>query len=154
MPKAKRGAAPTYAPVRDDEQLRQVVAATTQDYVLCICSTGRVFQIATHRISSGTRATKGEPLRKLLELAPGEEVVTLLPVESYDDDRYLVAFTKLGKVKKSALSEYKTADVDGLQDIKLTEGDAVVAALLSRGQGEYLVTTDNAQTLRFGDEAL
>ncbi|HET8852422.1 MAG TPA: DNA gyrase C-terminal beta-propeller domain-containing protein, partial [Ktedonobacteraceae bacterium] len=50
--------------------------------------------------------------------------------------------------------EYKTADVDGLQDMKLADGDTVVTALLSLGQGEYIVTTDNAQTLRFSDEGL
>jgi DNA gyrase subunit A len=143
-----------YSPVRGDEQLRQIVAATSQDYVLCVCSTGRVFQVAAHRIPPGTRSAKGEPVRKLLELAPGEEVVTVLPVEAYDEDRYLVTFSKLGKVKKSPLSEYRTADVDGLLDMKLAEGDAVVTALLSRGQGEYFVTTDNAQTLRFSDEGL
>src|SRR5216683_1185710 len=143
-----------YTPVRGDEQLRQVVAATSQDYVLCVCSTGRVFQVAAHRIPQGTRSAKGEPVRKLLELAPGEEVVTVLPVETYAEDRYLVNFSKLGKVKKSPLSDYKTADIDGLQDMKLADGDAVVAALLSRGQGEYFVTTDNAQTLRFSDEGL
>jgi DNA gyrase subunit A len=38
--------------------------------------------------------------------------------------------------------------------MKLADGDTVVAALLSRGQGEYFVTTDNAQTLRFSDEGL
>ena len=152
-PKGKNGDA-AYTPVRGDEQLRQVVAATSQDYVLCVSSMGRVFQIAAHRIPQGTRSAKGEPIHKLLELVPGEEVVTVLPVESYDEDRYLVTFSKLGKVKKSPLSEYKTADVDGLQDIKLAEGDAVMTALLSRGQGEYFVTTDNAQTLRFSDEGL
>lgn len=143
-----------YTPVRGDEQLRQVVAATSQDYVLCVCSTGRVFQVAAHRIPQGTRRAQGEPVRKLLELAPGEEVVTVLPVETYAEDRYLVTWSLLGKVKKSPLSEYKTADVDGLQDMKLAEGDAVVTALISRGQGEYFVTTDNAQTLRFSDEGL
>jgi len=152
-PKGKNGDA-IYTPVRGDEQLRQLVAATSQDYVLCVCSTGRIFQVAAHRIPQGTRSTKGEPVRKLLELALHEEVVAVLPVESYDEDRYLVTFSKLGKVKKSPLSDYKTADVDGLQDMKLANGDAVVAALLCRGQGEYFVTTDNAQTLRFSDEVL
>ncbi len=152
-PRGKNGDS-LYVPVRGDEKLRQVVAATTQDYVLCVCSTGRVFQVAAHRIPAGNRSAKGEPIGKLLELAPGEEVVTILPIESYDEDRYLVTFTKLGKVKKSPLSEYRMADVDGLQDMKLAQGDAVVTALLSHGQGEYFITTDNAQTLRFSDEAL
>ena len=38
--------------------------------------------------------------------------------------------------------------------MKLAEADAVVGALISRGQGEYFVTTSNAQTLRFSDEVL
>ncbi|HZU66559.1 MAG TPA: DNA topoisomerase (ATP-hydrolyzing) [Ktedonobacteraceae bacterium] len=152
-PKGKNGDA-EYVPVRGDEQLRQVVAATSQDYVLCVSSAGRVFQVASHKIPQGTRPARGEPVRKLLELAANEEIVTILPVDAYDDDRYLVTFSKLGKVKKSALSEYRTADVDGLQDMKLADGDVVVTALIARGQGEYFVTTDNAQTLRFSDEAL
>ncbi len=152
-PKGKNGDA-LYTPVRGDENLRQIVAATSQDFILCVCSTGRVFQVAAHRIPVGTRSSKGEPVRKLLELAPGEEIVTLLPVGSYDEDRYLVTFTRLGKVKKSPLSEYKAADIDGVQDMKLAEGDSVITALLSRGLGEYLVTTGSAQTLRFSDEGL
>jgi DNA gyrase subunit A len=151
--KGKNGSG-VYTPVRGDEQLRQIVATTSQDYLLCVSASGRVFQIATHRIPPGTRSAKGEPVRKLLELGTGEEIVAVLPVETYDEDRYLVTFSKLGKVKKSPLSEYKTADIDGLQDIKLADGDSVVAALLSRGVGEYLVTSDAGQTLRFSDEVL
>ncbi len=149
-----KGANATYTPVRGDEQLRQIIATTSQDYLLCVSSTGRVFQIATHRIQVGNRSAKGEPLRKILELSAGEEIVTVLPIESYTEDRYLVTFSKLGKVKKSPLSEYKTADVDGLQDMKLGDGDSVVMALLSHGKGEYLVSTENGQTLRFSDESV
>src|SRR5579864_1207350 len=65
-PKGKNGDA-AYTPVRGDEQLRQVVMATSQDYVLCVSSMGRVFQIAAHRIPQGTRSAKGESVRKLLE---------------------------------------------------------------------------------------
>lgn len=143
-----------YTPVRGDEQLREIVSTASQDYLLCLSSGGRVFQLATHCIPVGTRSAKGEPLRSLLELANDEEIVSILPISSYSESLYLVTFSKLGKVKKSPLSEYRTVDTDGAQDIKLAEGDAVVAALLSRGQGEYLVTSDRGQTLRFSDEAL
>jgi len=152
-PKGKNGNT-DYIPVRGDEQLRQLIATTSQDYLLCVCSTGRVCQIAVHRVPEGKRSTKGEPLRNLLGLAPDEEVVTILPVEAYDEDRYLVTFSAYGKVKKSPLSEYKTIDVDGAQDMKLADGDRLVTALISHGRGEYFVTADNAQTLRFSDEQL
>ncbi len=152
-PKGKNGSA-IYTPVRGDEQLCQVLAATSQDYVLCVSSAGRVFQVAAHSIPNGTRSARGESARKLLQLAPGEEIITVLPIASYDDDRYLVTFSKLGKMKKSPLSEYKTADIDGLQDIKLADGDAVIVALISRGQGEYFITASNGQTLRFSDDVL
>src|SRR5260221_3791294 len=71
LPKGKNGAA-TYTPVRGDEQLRQIVSATSQDYVLCVSSSGRVFQLAAHRIPAATRSGRGEPVRKLLDLATGE----------------------------------------------------------------------------------
>lgn len=152
-PKVKNGNS-DYTPVRGDEQLRQLIATTSQDYLLCVCSTGRICQIAVHRIPEGKRSTKGEPLRNLLGLASDEEMVTILPIEAYDEDRYLVTFSAYGKVKKSPLSEYKTIDVDGAQDMKLANGDRVVTALISHGRGEYFVTADNAQTLRFSDEQL
>jgi DNA gyrase subunit A len=139
---------------RGDEQLRQLIEATSQDYLLCICSSGRVCQIATHRIAVATRAGKGEPLGDLLELHRGEQVVMVVPVEAYDEDRYLVTFSRLGKVKKTPLSEYRSADTDGFQDMKLADGDEVVTALISQGRGEYFVTTDSGQTLRFSDEQL
>lgn len=143
-----------YTPVRGDEQVQEIVSTTSQDYLLCLSSGGRVFQLATHRIPAGTRSAKGETLRNLLELADNEEIVSILPISAYSESFYLVTFSKLGKVKKSPLSEYRMVDTDGAQDMKLAEGDAVVAALLSRGQGEYLVTSDRGQTLRFSDDAL
>jgi DNA gyrase subunit A len=148
----ERNGSAGYTPVRGDEQLRQVISTTSQDYLLCVASSGRIFQIASHLIPEGTRSSRGEPLRRLLDLGTGEEVVAVLPIEHYNGDRYLVLFSKLGKVKKSPLSEYRTADVDGLADMKLAEGDAVMSALISAGGGEYFVTSDNAQTLRLSDE--
>ncbi|MBO0796424.1 MAG: hypothetical protein J2P36_36505, partial [Ktedonobacteraceae bacterium] len=105
-----------YSPVRGDEHLRQVIATTSQDYLLCVSSTGRVCQVATHRIPTGTHSSRGEPLRKLLQLGSGEDVCALLPIDTYSEDRYLVTFSRLGKVKKTSLSEYRTVDVDGIQD--------------------------------------
>ncbi len=152
-PRGKNGDA-VLTTVRGDEQLRQVIATTTQDYVLCVCSSGRVCQLAAHRLQLVTRSAKGEAIEELLELQPDESVLAILPIDSYDEDRYLVTFSVQGKVKKSPLSEYRAVHTDGIQDMKLAEGDTVATALISRGRGEYFVTTDVGMTLRFSDEQL
>jgi DNA gyrase subunit A len=149
-----KGKHKTYTVARGDEQVRQVFETTSQDYLLGVSSQGRVFQLATHAIPFGTRTAKGELVQRLLKLEQGEQVVGFLPVTSYDEEVYLVTFSRLGKVKKTPVREYKTVDVDGAQDMKLANGDSIVAALLSSGQGEYVVTTNTAQTLRFSDEQL
>ncbi len=152
-PKGKSADA-LYNPVRGDEQLQQLIATTSQDYLLCVCSTGRVCQIATHRVPEGTRSSKGEPLRNLLELGADEEVVAIVPVEAYDDEHFLVTFSKNGKIKKSPLSDYKTVHVEGAPDMKLVEGDSVITALLSQGHGDYLIAASNGNILRFSDDQL
>ncbi len=150
----KKNTRGVYTPVRGDEQVRQLVLTSSYDYLLCVFNSGRVYQLAAHRVPQMTRSGKGEPLSDFLDLVPGEVLIAMLPVSSHDDDRYLLTFSQQGKVKKSPLSEYRMVDVDGLQDMKLAEGDSVIAALISQGKGEYFVTTNTAQTLRFDDEAV
>jgi DNA gyrase subunit A len=156
LPPGAYGSRPTerYGPVRGDEQLRQILAGNSQDAVLCVASSGRVFQLPAFRLPQATRSARGEPLARLLALNPDEEPVALFTLEAHEEDRYLVTFSRQGKVKKSPLSEYRTVDEEGLQDMKLAEGDAVAVALVVRAGGEYLVSSESGQTLRFADESL
>ena len=86
----------------------------------------------------------------------------MLGFSDFEDNYYVVEFTRQGKGKKAPLSEYRLAGPDGIPDFKLGDGDAVVTALLvptpvnADGEvlepGEYIVTTNKGQALRFSDE--
>jgi len=158
-------------PIAREAPLVSLAAATTTDYLLIPTDRGRVFVLRGHELPEGTRAGRGEALRKLVRLEPGESAIAALPVPelgSEDEGRrtkdehggpaaasaspaYLTLFTALGRVKKSALSEYRTAGQGGVADFKLAAGDAVIAACLSDGEGEYLVVTSDGKALRFGE---
>ncbi len=147
-------------PRGDDQFAARPVLSSSQDHLLFITDQGRAFGMSVNQVPEGTRAAKGENLRKFLQLAAGEQVIAMLGVPDFDEGGYVVEFTRQGKVKKAPLAEYRVADEKGIADFKLSEGDAVVKAILlplpsSEDQtsfGEYLVTTDKAQTLRFSDE--
>ncbi len=159
--------------VRSDEGVVSLAAVGPTDFVLVATSTGRVFNLPLDNLTIATRAGKGESLVRHLKLERDERVVNLLAVNgaafasandeaAANDSReplYMIEFSALGKVKKSPITDYKTATTTGLGSLKLASSDTgkpdeVVTALLSNGRGEYLVTTDSGQTLRFSDEKL
>jgi DNA gyrase subunit A len=140
--------------VRGDDKLLNLVAAATTDYLLCLTSLGRVASVRVARIPETTRAGKSELVRSFLSLDPGERVVAIVPVGAFSEEVYIVVFTRDGKVKKSALSEYVRTDEKGSPDVRLLGSDAIVRALISPGGGDYLVTTSDGKTLRFADADL
>ncbi len=137
--------------VRGDERLLSVLRAQTTDYLLCQLSTGRVASVRVARLPEATRAAKAEPLRSFISLDPGEKLVAIVPVSAFSEELYLVVFTSEGRVKKTALSEYLRVDEKPSPDLRLLGKDSVVAAVLSPGGGDYVVTTSDGKTLRFSD---
>lgn len=125
--------------------------ASTLDYLLVLTSAGRVYLARGHDVPIGTRASAGEPVQKVFGLRPDEAVAAILPVAELSDGRYVVWFSANGKVKKTALPEYRSINSAGLNDFKLLAGDSVAAAALSDGSGDYLVIASDGQALRFSD---
>jgi DNA gyrase subunit A len=140
--------------VRGDERLLSVQRAHTTDYLLCQLSTGRVAAVRVAKLPETTRAGKPELARVFLNLDPGERIVATVPVGAFSEEVFLVQFTREGRVKKTALSEYVRVDEKGAPDLRLLGKDAVVRALLSLGGGDYVVTTSDGKTLRFSDKDL
>jgi DNA gyrase subunit A len=144
-------------PVAREAPLLALAAASTTDYVVLPTDRGRVFVLRGHELPEGTRASRGEPVRRLARLEPGEAAVAALAAPELPDAphpgaaAYLSLFTAQGRVKKSLLAEYRGAGQGGVQDFKLAPGDGVVAACLSDGDGEYLVVTSEGKALRFGE---
>lgn len=130
-----------------------IVPASTLDYLLVLTRSGRVYLARGHDVPVGTRASAGDPVQKVFGLKPDEAVAAILPVAELDDDRYVVWFSANGKVKRTALPEYRSINSAGLNDFKLLVGDSVATAVVSNGSGEYLVIASDGQALRFpGDE--
>jgi DNA gyrase subunit A len=137
--------------VRGDERLLEVRRARTTDYLLCQMSTGRVATVRVARLPETTRAARAELARSFISLDPGERVVAIAPISAFSEEVYLVVFTREGRVKKTALSEYVRVDEKPSPDLRLLGKDAVAAVVVSPGGGDYVVTTSDGKTLRFSD---
>ena len=143
-------------PITREVPLLALVPASTTSYVLLPTDRGRVFVLRAHEVPEAAPPSRGEPLRKLARLEPGERPLNALAtpdlyaVADGQTLAFLTLFTAQGKVKKSLLEEYRGAGQAGVLDFKLAPGDAVVGACLADGEGEYLVLTSDGKALRFG----
>jgi len=134
--------------------MKTIVPASTLDYLLVLTQDGRVYLAKGHDVPEGTRAAGGELAQRVFSLKPDESLAALLPTDDLHESRHVVWFTAKGKVKKTALSEYRSINSAGLNDMKLLGDDRVVAAALvdDATGGDYVVVTSDGQALRFPDE--
>ena len=49
----------------------------------------------------------GKHISNIISLSPEEKVINSIPVYNFDEDRYIVSFTKNGMVKRTKLSDFK-----------------------------------------------
>jgi len=134
--------------------MKAIVPASTLDYLLVLTEQGRVYMAKGHEVPEGTRASGGEPAQRVFSLKPDETLAALLPTDDLHESRHVVWFTANGKIKRTALSEYRSINAAGLNDMKLLGDDRVVAATLidDNAEGEFIVVTSDAQALRFASD--
>jgi DNA gyrase subunit A len=83
-------------------------------------------------------------------MEPDERVEAIIDTRDYESFRYLVAFTKLGLVKKTKFSDYDSRN-SVLVAIKLQEGDEVMTVRPTTGDYDLLMFTTKGQGIRFSE---
>ena len=135
--------------------MASLLLAETIDSLLVVTDTGRVFGLRVQDLPEGTRASRGEALRRLARLDPNDTPVAAISVPSYDPDpddatapSTLVLVTAQGRIKRSALSEYRAAGGGGVLDFKLALHDKVISAFASAPDDDLVIVTSDGKALR------
>src|SRR4029077_10053210 len=84
----------------------QMFAASTHDHLLLFTSKGRAYYKKVFELPEGARTSKGKPFVNVVELQQDEEVVSMLPLKEFSEERFVFLATQGGTVKKTALSAF------------------------------------------------
>ena len=136
---------------RDEDVATELFVTGSHDYVLFFSSLGRVYRLKCYEIPEGSRVSRGMNIKNLLPLQGDEKITSMIRVESFDEDKYLVMVTKCGVVKRTKLSAYDTARKAGLIAIDLDEGDSLSWVRVTSGTDQLLVATKKGMALRFAE---
>ena len=134
----------------EDDFVERLFTASTHDYILFFTTKGQCMANKVYDVPEGTRTSKGKSVSSFLRLAEGEKIASMLCVQDFTADRFLVMATKSGMIKKSALSDFTNATREsGLIGINLAEGDIVIGTVLTTGSDELILVSHQGLAVRF-----
>ncbi len=138
---------------KDDDFVEHLFVTSTHSYVLFFSNKGKVYRVKGYDIPEVGRTARGTAIVNLIDLPRDERVQTAIPIQSYEDDYYLVMATKKGVIKKTPLSEYDSPR-HGLIGINLDEDDELVGVRLTDGSEHILLVTAQGQAIRFPEDTV
>jgi DNA gyrase subunit A len=137
---------------KDDDFVKDIFVASTLSYLLCFTNLGRLHWLKVHQVPEMSRTARGRPLVQLLQLVSGEEVLSILPIKEFVENKYIVMATKQGVIKKTDLMAFSNIRAAGIIAIAFDDGDSLVKAALSDGKQDIFVATKLGQSIRFSEE--
>ena len=81
-----------------------------------------------------------------------ERITAVIPFRDFRDDKYLMAVTKDGTIKKTAISQFDTNRKTGLIAINLKDGDELVAIKQTSGSDNVIIITKNGKCICFSED--
>ncbi len=139
--------------LKEEDQIRQIIGATTHDNLLFFTNGGKVFQTKAYEVPVGSRAAKGKSIHNFLTLPPEEKVNAIVNYgESQKAKGFLVLVTANGIIKKTALKDFENVRRSGIISISLKKGDSLRWAELSGGDDHLILVTTKGQSIRFKEK--
>ncbi|HKF43044.1 MAG TPA: DNA gyrase subunit A [Thermoanaerobaculia bacterium] len=140
------------ATTKEEDVVEHLFVASTHAYVLAFTNRGRMHWIKVYEVPQLGPATRGKAIVNLLNLDPNERLVALAATKEFPEDRYLMFATKLGLVKKTALSAYSNVRSGGIIAINIEDGDELLSVRVTDGSRQIFIGTHQGQGIRFSEK--
>ncbi len=137
---------------REGDFVEDLFTASTHDDLLCFTNTGRVFKIRVWQIPEASRTSKGRSIANVLDLREGEMPRFFLPIADFEkSEDYLVFATEQGRVKRTALKDFRNVNRSGIIALNLNEGDRLMGVVWTRGDDHVVLATAKGMAIRFDE---
>ncbi len=140
--------------MRENDFVKDLIMTSTHDYLVFFTNTGKAHRIKAYEIPEAQRTAKGTPAINFLNLMQRERITAIITTKDFNEgseEKYLIAVTKQGTIKKTALSEFNTNRKTGLIAISLKDGDELVGVQETSGNDNVLIITKNGKCICFSE---
>ena len=132
-----------------------ITTCFSKDRLLIFTDQGRVYGLKAWETPLGSRHSRGSHIRNLLEsLREDENIVSILPLSrellEEPEGHFLMFATKLGLIKKTALSEYVRINRNGKYALRFKiQGDSLVNVRSATNEHNIVMISTTGYACRF-----
>ncbi len=138
--------------VKEEDFVEHLLIASTHSTILCFTNSGKVYWLKVYQIPVAGRNARGRPVINLLPLEDGERINSILPVDNYTSDHYVVMATANGTIKKTLLSQYSKPRKVGLRAVDLADDDTLVGTAVVDGTKDIMLFSSEGKAVRFDEK--
>ncbi|MBN1872422.1 MAG: DNA gyrase subunit A [Candidatus Omnitrophica bacterium] len=153
--KQKRGGkGVTGAGMKEEDFIQDIFVESTHSNTLFFTNKGKAHLLKVYDIPQAGRLSKGKSVVNLLRLAQGEDIASSIAVKEFDEGLHLVMVTKMGKIKKTSLTEFANIRRGGINAINIGKGDALIRTQLASDRDEIFIATREGKAIHFPEKSI
>ncbi|MFZ8953173.1 MAG: DNA gyrase subunit A [Gammaproteobacteria bacterium] len=145
------GRGKTAAKVKEDDFITNAFVANSHETLLCFTSLGKVFWLKVYQLPKVSTTSKGKPIVNLLPLGDGEKIQSILPVNDFNNDKFIFFATQNGTVKKTSLEQYSRPRANGIIAIDIKDNDELISTEITDGNNEIMLFTQSGKSIKFDE---
>jgi len=147
----------------EEDFVQHLLTAQAHDYLMFFTNSGRVYVERVYELPEASRASRGRSIKNVLNLQNEESIAAVLRLVYVTDDEgndvtfssdsgFILFATRSGKIKKTAVNDFRNYRKDGIIAIKLDEGNELIDVRLTCGSDDVVLVTKSGLSLRFNEE--
>ena len=137
---------------KEEDFVADVIVSSSHSLLMMFTNKGKVYTKKAYRIPEASRTAKGTNIANLLELADGEKLTAIIPVDAFNENEYLTMITRAGVIKRTAMAEFAYQRKSGKIALSLDEGDELLYVRLTDGTKDLILATKQGLAVRFSEE--
>lgn len=134
-----------------EDSVQHLFIASTHHYILFFTDRGKCYWLKVHELPQVGRNSRGRAMVNLIQVEKGERIAAVVPVKSFDEEKFLFMATSLGQVKKTELAAFSHPRKDGIKAITIKPGDHLIDAKLTDGNQDIILGTTHGKAIRFNE---
>jgi DNA gyrase subunit A len=136
---------------REEDYVTNIFTTSTKTTLLVFTDKGKLYWCRVHRLPLGNRTSKGKAIANVVQLASGEKVQAILPIQEFSENNYVMMLTERGIIKKTPLDAFSNQRQSGIIALTTDLDDRLIAAQISDGQSDVFIATKEGMSIRFNE---